>query len=297
MKPKGRQSTVVRAWSFGDLLLELYCYAPGSAESIPKHFHEEYQFCLKLDFSYGEYHYRGVRYHLPVGSLCIFHPGEMHSSYVGHRRSPVKYCMMYMRPALLQTIAAEIAGHKTELPFWKNPIINDKSLARLFLKFYVNFETDPLRLEQESLLLSMLTRLIQQYSATRFSVRPIGIERKSVRRVCEYLQDNYAENVSLNYLAQIANLSPYHLHRVFRHEMGLPPHQYQIQVRIARARALLARGMPISRVAFKTGFSDQSHLTRYFKRIVKVTPGRYIPQNNKNIQDITGLGSYDLMPA
>jgi AraC-like DNA-binding protein len=66
--------------------------------------------------------------------------------------------------------------------------------------------------------------------------------------------------------------------------MGMPPHAFQTQLRITRAKEMLRRGWPISRVALEAGFADQSHLTRHFKRLLQVTPGQYI-QNSKNVQD------------
>jgi AraC-like DNA-binding protein len=57
--------------------------------------------------------------------------------------------------------------------------------------------------------------------------------------------------------------------------VGVPPHAYQIQLRIARARHLLALGMPPSAVAAEVGFHDQSHFIRHFKRVLHVTPGEF----------------------
>ncbi|HEX5830777.1 MAG TPA: helix-turn-helix domain-containing protein, partial [Gemmatimonadaceae bacterium] len=57
--------------------------------------------------------------------------------------------------------------------------------------------------------------------------------------------------------------------------VGVPPYAYLALVRVRRARALIARGHPLSSVTYVTGFSDQSHLTRQFKRVVGVPPGRY----------------------
>jgi transcriptional regulator GlxA family with amidase domain len=97
----------------------------------------------------------------------------------------------------------------------------------------------------------------------------------AVRRVREYLHDNCSDNVSLDELAAIANLSPFHLNRVFRMEIGLPPHAYQTQLRVMRSRALLARGMAIDSVAVEVGFFDQSHLTNRFNRYLGYTPRAY----------------------
>jgi AraC-like DNA-binding protein len=84
------------------------------------------------------------------------------------------------------------------------------------------------------------------------------------------------ENPSLEQLSALAGLSQYHLVRVFRQETGLPPHTYLTQTRIERAKEQLQAGEPIAAVAATTGFADQSHFTKRFKRIVGVTPGQYI---------------------
>ncbi len=99
-----------------------------------------------------------------------------------------------------------------------------------------------------------------------------------------YLDEHFAENVTLERLAEIAYLSPYHLNRIFSQTVGLPPHKYKIQRQVKQARSLLLQGMPLKQVAAETGFADQSHLTRQFKRLMQVTPGQYQPQNRKNVQ-------------
>lgn len=70
-------------------------------------------------------------------------------------------------------------------------------------------------------------------------------------------------------------MNKYHLLRAFRAETGLPPHAYLLHARIGRARSLIARGMSALEVAFETGFADQAHFTRTFKRLVGLTPGHY----------------------
>lgn len=276
---------IIKAWSFQDVLLEFYRYAPGSADSVPKHCHEEYQFCLSLDFP-GEYFYRGASHAVPIGSLSVIHSGEMHSARdLSDRQTHATFRTMHVSPALLQKAAKEVGGSTTSLPFFKTPIILDQNLAELFLKLHIVQAAS--KLEQESLLLLVLTQFIRRYADTRLSLKLVGRESLRVQRVREYLEANLTENVTLERLAQIANLSPYHLHRVFCQEIGIPPHQYQTQLRVARAKAFLSQGLPIGKVAVETGFSDQSHLTRHFKRFVQVTPGKYLVQNSKNVQDTT----------
>lgn len=69
----------IRAWTFQDVLLETYRYAPGPAESLPPHSHDEYQLGVSVNFP-GEYTYRGAVYPIPVGSFNVIHPGEIHSA-------------------------------------------------------------------------------------------------------------------------------------------------------------------------------------------------------------------------
>lgn len=266
------------------MLLESYRYAPGPAAELPKHAHEEYQFGLSLNFP-GEYRYRGTSHAVPVGSLSVIHPGEVHSARDPQdRQIPAEYRMLYANPDLLGTAASEISGRETAgLPFFPNPTMRDKTLARDYLKLHVALEGSASRLEKDSRLLSVLARFIQRHADTPSSPRLAGEERRAIKQVREYLEDNHADNVSLEELSRLANLSPFHLTRVFGEQVGMPPHAYQTQVRVARARELLLRGWPIARTAFETGFADQSHLTRHFKRLVGVTPGSYA-KNSKNVQ-------------
>jgi AraC-like DNA-binding protein len=109
-------------------------------------------------------------------------------------------------------------------------------------------------------------------------------EQKYIDRVRSYLEERYAENVTLDDLARFVNLSPYHLLRLFRQQTGLPPHTYLTQVRVRRARSLLRAGVPIAETALQVGFTDQSHLSRHFKRTVGVPPGQYA-RASKIVQD------------
>jgi AraC-like DNA-binding protein len=80
---------------------------------------------------------------------------------------------------------------------------------------------------------------------------------------------------SLDELAAVGSLSPYYLIRRFQRELGLPPHAYQLQIRLQRAKADLQSDASLAGVAIKHGFFDQSHFHRHFKRAFGVSPGRY----------------------
>jgi AraC-like DNA-binding protein len=275
---------VVRAFSHGGVLLESYRYAPGHAAETPRHSHSDYQLCFSPNFP-GEYRYRGESHAVPVGSLSVIHPGEIHSAHDPRDREILaEYRMVYVKPPVFQRVAAEITGHEKGLPSFPVPVVLDEHLARSFLGMHMVLEGSASALEKDSRLLSVLSEFVVRWASERLSPKRLGNEPRAVELAREYLEDDPAGNVSLEELSRIASLSPYHLCRVFKKEVGIPPHAYQINVRLDRAKNLLLRGWPISEVVRQSGFYDQSHFTHSFKRLVGVTPGSYA-KNSKIFQD------------
>ncbi len=289
MSAKLSQQNTVKAWQFTDVSLELYRYVPGSVEPLPKHSHEEYQIGFSLD-SIGEYFYQGAYYQVPVGSFSILHSGEVHKAReVTWFETPCSFWMLYIKPNLLHGIAQKFIKHPT-MPFFREPIINDQELTAQFLQFCRAIEQGESQLEQTSLQLNFLSYLLQQYADVQYSLKPLGQEHQQVKQIREYLEEHLAENISLEFLARMVSLSPYYLNRVFRRAIGLPPHQYQTQARINRAKVLLRQGLFIKQIAEQLGFADVSHFTRHFKQLVQVTPGQYLSQQkftkeDKNVQE------------
>jgi AraC-like DNA-binding protein len=251
---------MIGAWQRDGILYERHEYAPGPAGELPRHAHAEYQLSLTHGFP-GEYRYRGARHFVPVGSLTILHPGEAHVVRdPGDRDTAATYLMMY----------AELPG----APFFREPVIRDRGLVRLFAALHAASRDGALL--QDELLAELCARLSGR------SDRAPGGARAAVARARSHLEERYDERVRLADLAAVARLSPYRLNRLFREEIGVPPHRYQLDVRVDRAKALLARGERIAAVAAAVGFADQSHLTRHFHRLVGLPPSRYV---GKNVQD------------
>src|SRR5690606_32236438 len=100
------------------------------------------------------------------------------------------------------------------------------------------------------------------------------IEPQLVRQVRTFLAANPFEATPLAELADACRVSKYHLLRVFRDATGLPPHRYHTLLRLAHARRFLREGRTVLEVATLTGFADQSHFTRSFKRAFGLTPGQ-----------------------
>lgn len=242
--------------------------------SFSPHTHEGFAIGVIIDGTEA-FAYRGTRYAAPAGSIVVIQPGEVHTGYAA-TAAGWSYRMFYPAAALVQKAASEVAGRESLLPFFPTPVIEDKQLAECLSRLHLVLETATERLERESCFLWALAQLVTRYADPHIELRSVGRENQPVKRVQEYLGAHFAENVSLEQIAALADLSPFHLIRVFRRQVGLPPHAYLTQVRIKKAKILLALGEPIAQVAIKTGFVDQSHLTKHFKRVVGVTPGKYV---------------------
>jgi len=92
----------------------------------------------------------------------------------------------------------------------------------------------------------------------------------------DYLRAHFSEPVTIAALAGMMGLAESHLIRAFHREFGLPPHAYQMRLRLAAACELLASGLSVSTVAFESGFADQSHLSRNFKAVYGLTPAAWM---------------------
>ena len=96
-----------------------------------------------------------------------------------------------------------------------------------------------------------------------------------VERVAHHIDAHFADALPLQDLCEAANLSGSYLIRAFKKRYGVAPHEYQTNRRIQYAKARLRAGAPIAAVAQDTGFADQAHFQRVFKRMTAATPGQY----------------------
>lgn len=278
-KPQAQSIEVWRPPDFAQLELRRGAAVAGA---VPRHWHEEYQLCL-IQAGEGELTYRGSNHLTPPASLFIVHPGEVHSNR-SFDQFGCSYRAVYLDADLMRGAATSIRRKEAALPFCPAAVVADQRLIQTYLRFYGALEQSAARLEREALLLNLLTELIRGFAEQPTLLPSFKLEHQAVNRACEYLTAHFSENVSLDTLAQQANLSPFHFHRVFTVQTGMPPHAFQMQLRVLRAKELLRQGWPASQVASQVGFFDQSHFHRHFKRLVGVSPSRY-QAGSKNVQD------------
>lgn len=269
-KPR-EQTKLWRMPNAGNLEL---LHATYVTHSFARHTHEGFAVGVIENGALG-FDYRGQSLIASPGTINLANPDEAHN---GHAVAETgwTYRMFYLDACLLREAASEIAGRPDNMPFFQAGVIHDRYLAGIIHRLHVTMEKkETSLLEQESRLLWMLTQLVMRHADAPPRLKSVGREHCSVTRAREYIEAYYNEDVSVAQLASVANLSRFHFIRVFSRETGLTPHVYLTQVRIRHARRLLAKGWSVAPVAYETGFVDQSHLTRHFKRILGITPGQY----------------------
>ena len=241
--------------------------------SFAPHMHDFY--AVSLNYAgRGAFDCRSELRDAAPGTCNLIAPGELHT---GHATSGDGwiYRNLYIETPLMSTLLRSLDWHGPLDVKFKIPLVRDTVLAARLAHVFVSLTESSSLLQNESLLLSVVARLITEHLVCGHALSEAQREPAAVLRVKDWLDANSEQNVSLHSLAGLAGLSPYYLVRAFHRHVGIPPHKYQTIVRINRARKLLRSDAAISEVAYRTGFCDQSHLNRCFKRTLGVTPGRY----------------------
>lgn len=226
-------------------------------------------------FTYNPYIRKKELLTTAPGRLIIINPDEMHTGEAAIENG-FTYRALYPTQLLMETIAQEFNLKASSIPRFAGGVADDHDLFRRFQTLHHMSEraTDALQLEEG--LTAFFVDLIRQYGRPAFTLHDYQSAHDAVTQVQDYLEAHYADPIALSDLSELVHISPYHLARLFRKQVGIPPHKYLENVRIRHAEHLLASGMPIAEVAFATGFSSQSHLTRTFKRFIGTTPGDYL---------------------
>ena len=222
---------------------------------------------------YANQDYRFTR---AQGLFLAQHAGEVLAG-IGGTREPVSVWTLRLFPEVLTRLKAEFALSDAPIYFPEMMVsadLND-TLAGLTSDVVRSFSEKTSQLERESKLFALLYATLKTSSSAPPVDLKLGNEHRATALVKEVLNTNSEAEHSLDDLAQLTQLSKVYLYEVFKREVGLSPAEYQRSLRLGRAKHLLAEGEPIAQVALTTGFSDQSHLTRVFKRYVKTTPGKF----------------------
>ena len=245
-----------------------------------KHFHEEYTIGIN-DAGVGSYSYCGERQVVGPGSLNLLTPGEVHTGEAASTDGWT-YRNIYVETSLIDQFAEQLNWRPKGLPHFPKSVEDCEAWSLLNQAFRAA-ESSETQLEIHSLLLVAIRLLFERYGDRQPPERRVAKDSHAIAKARDYIQQRYSDEISLEELGRISQLSPCYLIRSFRNRFGMPPHAYQLQIRLHRAKVDLERGMPITAIALKHGFYDQSHFHRHFRRTFGVTPGAYRVGNS--VQD------------
>lgn len=243
-----------------------------SQRSFPRHTHDQYGIGMVDAGKHVSWSGSGQVEAGPRSFICV-NPSEVHDGQVagGSGRS---WRMLYLSPREMAAMCSDIRdGAPAELMF-STPVFEDRGLLPVFNAAFSHCLTreEHGAVACETDVLGLIAGLLHHSSAK--SARDGGLTG-CIRRARQMIDDDPARPLTLASLAQEAGLSKYRLLRSFSRELGLTPHAYILQRRIARAQRLIRSGRSLAEAALASGFCDQSHLTRCFVRQLGVTPRGY----------------------
>ncbi|MBN3791019.1 AraC family transcriptional regulator [Burkholderia sp. Ac-20353] len=262
------------------------------------HWHDAYTIPV-IEAGAERYTYRGSGYVAETGTVPVINPGEVHT---GSRAADDgwHYRVSYVPVDFIRSLASAIAGRPQDAPWFPPDVIRDLDLAARISHAHRLMEAgsehattshghgqqpadqagaaapriyDPLA--AETAMLDAFSTLIVRHADTHPRPAPLVADEPRVEAMREQLAADLTRAVTLDEVARAAGLSPFHAARLFTRTTGMPPHAWRNQLRLQRALAPLRAGVAVADVAADSGFVDQSHFTRHFKRMFGVPPGRW----------------------
>ncbi len=194
---------------------------------------------------------------------------------------PMQTLHVHLNKDLLARTAEEVADRDpARLALVGRSGFQDPLLAQLGLALRQELEqpTAAGKLYAQTAAQMLAVHLLRHYTSTPMKIKSPapGLTAKQLSRVADFILAHLNQDLSLSMLAQQAGFSPYHFARLFRQTTGESPHQFVLRQRIERAKYLLKEAdLPLVHIALESGFANQSHLNRAFKRHLGFTPAAY----------------------
>jgi AraC-like DNA-binding protein len=221
--------------------------------TFDRHFHDTYSFGLIVR-GVERCHIQRSRYFFDPGTVPMFNPGEVHDGGPATEQG-WSYRMVYLDPALVEGERAFPCSERRDL-------LARQQVRQLFDAIDYG---SVLGIEQA------LARALGTLLGTRDKSSSVP----ALFQVRERIDADCCEPLPLRELCTLAEVSPTRLLRSFEAVYGLTPHRYQQSRRIAKAKKMILAGSALAEVATACGYSDQTHLNRWFLRIHGITPGRF----------------------
>ena len=235
-------------------------------DKFSTHFHNTYTIGITHDGVFKSLHEKKTFY-MYKNSTKIINPHEVH----GGDSNAWQYTNFYPSIKLLSEVYEQIFFEK-KTPLFTKHIVDDPILYKLLLDFFIKSYQKEDALSIEASLIEALSYLIKNFAHTTKEYEETFDSKAIIKNSIEYIKDSLDTNITLDDLASNSKLSKYHFLRTFKNSIGLTPHQFLLIQRIEKAKELISKGISLSEIAFQTGFSDQSHFNRSFKKMYGYSP-------------------------
>jgi AraC family transcriptional regulator len=215
-----------------------------------------------------------------TGNIALINAGELHEDVLPKQ---MDYLMVGLKKEFIMGLLREIGCAADELPHFSAPKLGGDSQIKAICEELLS-ESDGRQLGREVLLRSVVTELAIYLLRHFVALNKVNLPKvhkdngmpAHVMKAMEYLQDTFTESFDLERVSAAADLSKYHLDRVFKRATGLRPHTYVAMLRVERAKTILAlTSKPIADIALELGFADQSHFSNVFKQLSGLSPRAY----------------------
>lgn len=263
----------IKLWRDGALhggmeILRASCYE----HSYPAHFHDEFVIAA---FARGAQRTRICREKgiAAPGTVMVIAPGEVHTGEAVQRDEGWDYCAFYPSQALVNEVGETVLRGRGEVNFGSEGMRHDPQMARRLLQASAVLSESKDPLEKECVMYRVMNQLVGHYGERTVHSGRQAMLRADISRALDYLQCRYQQPVTVKDVASVAGLSEFYFMRTFQAITGLSVHQYLTQLRLVRAKGLLAKGVNAAQVATDVGFFDQSHLIKHFRAHFGTTPG------------------------
>ncbi|MCE5976724.1 AraC family transcriptional regulator [Pseudomonas sp. JR33AA] len=222
-----------------------------------------------------QFNCRRVRHRSTPGQVFLLEPGDIHDG-LAPTEEGFTYSTLYLEPAWLDQQLRALYEHAPgdSLPSFADTLCHDERLARATALAFRAVHDQDLRIVRQTAMDDLLACLTRHLHWRR-RINPDPRLPLTAQRARDFLHANLERDIGLEELAQACGIDRFRLTRAFKAAFGIAPHAYLIQLRLARARRLLAQGQTPAEVAVALGFADQSHLGRWFRRAYQLTPADY----------------------
>lgn len=253
------------------LKIEAYHFK-GIMQKFPNHFHEHYVIGF---IENGKRHLicENKEYITCTNDLVLFNPNDIHTCEQVDNR-PLDFRCINIMPENMKKITKEITG-ESYLPYFTKHVLPQSEFVLSLKELHTMVMKNEKEFKKEELLFLLVGQLIAECSSSDFLETPPQPSAE-IKTICDYLEKNYADMITLEQLGSLTGLSKYYLVRSFTKQKGISPYCYLETIRINQAKKLLEKGVSPMETALQTGFTDQSHFTNFFKRFIGLTPKQYM---------------------